>query len=79
MDESHNNIATKIHTSHQNTFERRQYCIGYTTKISITPTNLVNVNFIGPGLHFNLGPQLLNAKSSFDKIRCISTTPIWNN
>jgi hypothetical protein len=54
----------------KNTFERRQYCIGYTTKIWITPpTNLVNVNFIGPGLHINLDPQLLKARSSFDKIR----------
>jgi len=53
----------------KNTFERRQYCIGYTTKISITSTNLVNINFIGPGLHINLGPQLLNARSSFNKIR----------
>jgi hypothetical protein len=44
MDESHI----------KNTFERRQYCIGYTTKISMTPTNLYNVNFIGPGLHINL-------------------------
>jgi hypothetical protein len=53
----------------KNTFEKRQYCIGYTTKISITLTNLVNVNFIGPRLHINLGPQLLNVRSSFDKIR----------